>query len=93
MKYVVCSSKAQRSSHALQIIRYEQLDLHMRLCEYQPVSCSIDSADCTRRMKSWLAGDVAHGKGQLLRCKHDDNGLLWAVKHNNVSNARTNPIN
>lgn len=68
-----------------QIIRYEQLEMHSLICRYQPVSCDVDSGDCVRKMESWLAGDVAQGAGQLVKCKHDGNGLLWAAKHNKVS--------
>ena len=62
------------------VIVAETLDVHKKLCACRRVSCGQRQKNCSRQLRMWLTGDVAHGNGRLQCCEeHKSTALIWAA--------------
>ena len=69
----------------LQEFRAETYELHAEMCLELPLPCGMGTLACTRRLGSWIQGDVDNAAGYLMRCStHNESPLVYCAKENKV---------
>lgn len=82
----VCAKRKILCPHGCgEEFRAEALPLHTEFCMEQPLSCTYESPVCTRKLSSWVHGDVFAGCGYMLSCEaHKETPLNYCAKTNRV---------